>query len=54
MIDAQCQSSLDALNENHELPSSAVHTQFIKELEKLESKNEKSAISALFQRSPEV
>jgi hypothetical protein len=54
MIDARCQSSLDALNENHELPSSAAHAQFIKDLTRVESENDKSIILAMFPKSPEV
>ncbi|CAF2382541.1 unnamed protein product [Rotaria sp. Silwood2] len=54
IIDAQCQSSLDTLQQNHELTSSKVVEEFIKELNELENKNDNIITSTIFIKSSEV
>ena len=53
-IDQQCQSSLEALSQNHELTSSAIVEQFVYEISGLENKSSHSIISAMFAKSSEV
>jgi formate dehydrogenase maturation protein FdhE len=53
-MDAQCQQSLDQLNENRELTSSAMVATFVEQLERLESKDRPSVISAMFSKPSEV
>ncbi|CAF3966667.1 unnamed protein product, partial [Rotaria sp. Silwood2] len=54
IIDAQCQSSLDALQQNPRLTSSKIVEQFIKELNELENKNNNMTTSTMFTKPSEV
>ncbi|UJR35136.1 hypothetical protein I4U23_027907 [Adineta vaga] len=54
MIDEQCQSSFEALDQNQELTCSSIITQFLEEINGLEQKNKSSVISAMFAKSSEV
>jgi hypothetical protein len=52
MIDARCQSSLDTLDQNRALTSSALVANFIEKLDGLEIDNRGSAIAAIFTALP--
>ncbi|UJR35134.1 hypothetical protein I4U23_027905 [Adineta vaga] len=54
MVDEQCKSSLEALDQNQELTSSRVVAQFVEQIQGIENKNNPSVISAMFTKEPQL
>ncbi len=54
MIDIRCQSSVNTLNQNHQLTSSILVTQFVQDLDGLEDKNKNRAIGSILIKPPDA
>jgi len=52
MLDNKCQSSLDELDQNHELTSSLIVAKFIEQLTGIENEGDDSTIAAIFIMRP--